>query len=401
MSSDKKTAFLRFLNRPLLPGFFRRRNKIDESETSAAVSSLALEQYDHCGFVSVFLLLLSVAYMVMYYGLNMHPDDLFYSLIAMYCLFGSSCLFGFLNLLTKNLHLRSPRLFRLASDAYFFCLLVVMGLYFYAASTNKNAPNNFSPSFLYLLIFAVLASPYSLDSLFFIIGGLVVDVVITIVGGMSLILVLQYCLIGLFLLAGTIYLSSNSFLAEVKTIRLNKANAELGFLSTHDQLTSINNRHSLHTYLLVSWPQFINEKTSVAFLLFDIDFFKLYNDKLSHIQGDECLKNVVNAVKEAALFSESCFYRFGGDEFLVVLPNVKEEEMKRIGVAMTKAIYDAQLPSAPGTPLPFVSVSCGGCLSPIEEGKNLDDYLSEADKELYLAKNDTRNCFFYQGKKVE
>jgi len=195
-------------------------------------------------------------------------------------------------------------------------------------------------------------------------------------------------------------LCSADYSYETKTIRLNASNEELHFLSNHDQLTGIKNRHSLHTDLAESLPRLVKEETDVCFIMFDIDSFKKYNDTFSHIDGDNCLQIIVNSVRQANLFSDDCFYRFGGDEFLVFLPGVNPKQAKRIGLGIVRAVCDAKLPAAEGAPCPYVSVSAGAYFGPVEEKKNLDDYLSEADKQLYLAKKNGQNRFFYLGESV-
>jgi diguanylate cyclase (GGDEF)-like protein len=174
----------------------------------------------------------------------------------------------------------------------------------------------------------------------------------------------------------------------------------LHFLSTHDQLTGIKNRHSLHTDLAESLPHYLEEDADISFIMFDIDSFKKYNDSLSHIEGDNYLQIVVDSVKKAGLFSDDCFYRFGGDEFLIVLPGVNAKQVRRIGLSVVKAVYAAKLPAAKEAPFPYVSVSAGAFFGPVEEKKNLDDYLAEADKQLYLAKNNGHNRFYFLGEDV-
>jgi hypothetical protein len=234
----------------------------------------AITEANHAAFLGWFLMLLSVAYMVMFYGYHMHPDDQFYSVIAMFLLFSSSFLFSTLTTVIFFLKKETPLGSRIAVDAYWLCLLAVTGLYFYAASLNPNGAETFCPSFLYLLIFALIASPYLLDSLVPMVGGLIVVLVISGLGGVGLVTLLQYGLIGLIFLSGMVYLASFNYLSEIKTIRLNKANDELAFLSTHDPLTGVNNRHSLHTYLAANRPLLLSKKSQVAFIMMDIDCFQ-------------------------------------------------------------------------------------------------------------------------------
>ncbi len=398
--SGVKHSPFHFWELPLEFRFLVHRFQITDSESKEDLASLSTRQANRMTFVSWFLMGLSLAYMVMYYGLKLSPDDRFYSVIAMFLLFGSSLFYALLGTLTFFLKLHRPLFSRLIMDAYTVCLLTVMALYFLAAAQNSAQRDSFCPSFLYLLVFTLVSSPYLLDSLLTMLGGLTAMITIAAVGQSEIVLLLQYGLIGVILLAGMIYLSSTNFVDEAKTKRLNSANDELHFLSTHDQLTGIKNRHSLHTDLAESLPHHLEEDADISFIMFDIDSFKKYNDSLSHIGGDNCLQIVVDSVKKAGLFSDDCFYRFGGDEFLIVLPGVNAKQVRRIGLSVVNAVYAAKLPAAKEAPFPYVSVSAGAFFGPVEEKKNLDDYLAEADKQLYLAKNNGHNRFYFLGEDV-
>jgi diguanylate cyclase (GGDEF)-like protein len=393
--------FYRLIHKPLLFTPLIRSYKVTPEENDKVISSVSTTQANHATFLGWFLMLLSLAYMVMFYGLDLHPDDEFYSVIAMFFLFSSSFLYSAITTLIFFLKKETPQGSRIGLDVYWLCLMVVMGLYFYSASLNPNGKDSFCPSFFYLLIFALIASPYALDSLVPMLGGLIVILVISGLGGIGMITLLQYALIGLIFLAGMVYLTSFHYLSEIKTIRLNEANDELAFLSTHDPLTGVKNRHSLHTYLAANMPSFLSQKSQVGFLMMDIDFFKSYNDSLSHVEGDECLKKVVNAITSAKLFSEDFLYRFGGDEFLLVIPNATNEEVKQIGKDIVKAVYSAKIPAPLNARFPYVSLSAGASLCSMVPAKNLDDYLAEADKELYLAKKGGRNRFYFLDQEIQ
>lgn len=396
----RDSLFYRILQKPLLLSYLARSHAITKEENDKAIASLAVTEANHATFLGWFLMLLSIAYMIMFYGLKMKPDDQFYSVIAMFMLFSSSLLYSAVTTLIFFFKKEKPLGSRLALDFYSLTLLAVMGLYFYSATLNPEAKDAFSPSFLYLLIFALIASPFFLDAFFMMLGGLVMVLVISSLGGIGVGVLFQYALIGTIFLAGMIYLASFNCISEVKTIRLNEANDELAFLSTHDPLTGINNRHSLHTYLAENMPLFLTKGSRVAFIMMDVDSFKSYNDHLSHMEGDECLKKVVNSILRAHLFPSECFYRFGGDEFLLVLPDVSNEEVKAVGQGVVEAVYGAKLPAAPDAPYPFVSLSAGASLCPIVPEKNLDDYLAEADKELYLAKNAGHNRLYFLDEQI-
>ena len=131
----------------------------------------------------------------------MHPDDQFYSVIAMFILFGSSLFYALLGTLVFFLKVRRPLFSRILMDAYTSCLLAVMALYFLAAAQNPSERGSFCPSYLYLLMFTLVSSPYLFDSLFVMLGGLGLVITISAVGQSEPVLLLQYTLIGVILLA--------------------------------------------------------------------------------------------------------------------------------------------------------------------------------------------------------
>ncbi len=104
---------------------------------------------------------------------------------------------------------------------------------------------------------------------------------------------------------------------KLNAIKLLKANDELlnekktlQEISLKDALTDTKNRHSLRN----DFNHFIGNE--IHLMIFDIDFFKLFNDNNGHDFGDEVLKKIANATKE--IFGEESVYRFGGDEFIVI-----------------------------------------------------------------------------------
>jgi diguanylate cyclase (GGDEF)-like protein len=103
--------------------------------------------------------------------------------------------------------------------------------------------------------------------------------------------------------------------------QLEIANYKLEQLASLDGLTQIANRRSFDAWLQQEWLRLTREQDSLALLLCDIDFFKQYNDRYGHLTGDECLKQVANAIKQAAKRPADLAARFGGEEFAVILPN--------------------------------------------------------------------------------
>ena len=94
VSKDSAGFWKRLFRAPLLANHLIRGHKITPEESEKAVASLAMKQANHATFLGWFLMFLSVAYMVMFYVFHMHPDDEFFSVIAMFVLFSSSFLYS-------------------------------------------------------------------------------------------------------------------------------------------------------------------------------------------------------------------------------------------------------------------------------------------------------------------
>ena len=100
---------------------------------------------------------------------------------------------------------------------------------------------------------------------------------------------------------------------------LKRANDQLEILATCDPLTGLGNRRSATDLIDRLWRDPAIPKTSIAFIMADIDLFKLLNDTAGHAAGDECIRKVAKAIDESVRLGEDAVFRYGGEEFLVVL----------------------------------------------------------------------------------
>lgn len=95
---------------------------------------------------------------------------------------------------------------------------------------------------------------------------------------------------------------------------------ELEELSFKDGLTDIPNRRMFDSIMEVEWENAVRNRQPLPLIMLDIDYFKQYNDHYGHIQGDDCLRRVAKVLSAAAIRSKDFIARFGGEEFVVVLP---------------------------------------------------------------------------------
>jgi len=161
-------------------------------------------------------------------------------------------------------------------------------------------------------------------------------------------------------------------------------------LSMLDELTDLPNRRSFETRLTSEWARATREKTSISLLVIDVDKFKDFNDTYGHIQGDIALQASAKVFSQALKRPGDFAARWGGEEFIVLLPNtdlsgaLEIAEQIRTGVeAMLIPCYDS--------PVRPITVSIG--VNTRENGQHgtIDEFISDADKALYHAKVKGRN----------
>ena len=167
---------------------------------------------------------------------------------------------------------------------------------------------------------------------------------------------------------------------------------KLEYQATHDTLTDLPNRALLSDRINQAIAVAKRDHTFVGVLFFDLDRFKLINDSLSHEAGDELLKSFAKRIKESIREGDT-LSRIGGDEFVMVLPNLhKEEEAMSIA---NKVLLLMQSPFLIAKRKVIVTASIGISLYP-KDGKNSDELLKNADLAMYRSKESGSNqCQFY------
>jgi two-component system chemotaxis response regulator CheY len=169
---------------------------------------------------------------------------------------------------------------------------------------------------------------------------------------------------------------------------LEKLNRMLFEQSRQDPLTSLGNRLRLREDLQVLQSRTERYGHSYAVALCDVDFFKAYNDRYGHLAGDDVLRRVAAAIS-SGLRGGDAAYRYGGEEFLIVLPEQDAEDADATTDRLRRAVEDLGIPHADGTPRGVVTISAGVAMSP--EAEDADALLKAADTALYAAKEAGRN----------
>jgi diguanylate cyclase (GGDEF)-like protein len=168
---------------------------------------------------------------------------------------------------------------------------------------------------------------------------------------------------------------------------LKKAQAELQEQAIRDPLTGLYNRRYLHERLEHEFARARRENRSISFVMIDIDHFKNVNDIFGHNAGDIVLQKLATQLLSRIRIGDiAC--RYGGEEFLVVLPNTTVEKAHQIAERWRKLFLGSTMPLE-YTDLK-VTVSCGISEFPAH-GSTSEELISTADKALYYAKQTGRN----------
>lgn len=157
--------------------------------------------------------------------------------------------------------------------------------------------------------------------------------------------------------------------------------------ANHDYLTKCLNRRSFHIVAERQVAMSKRNKSPLSVISVDIDDFKAINDHFGHNTGDQALKHLASLMKQAVRKSDSIF-RFGGEEFLILLPETDADKAHQLAEKLRLRIEKSPVKSDSG--VIHVTVSAG--ISEWQQDEeNLDNALKSADYALYEAKKDGRN----------
>jgi len=173
--------------------------------------------------------------------------------------------------------------------------------------------------------------------------------------------------------------------------QLEEANDMLLRLSRLDGLTGITNRRQFDDFLDQEWRRAIREALPLSLIMLDVDGFKDYNDHFGHQAGDECLKKIADALHRSLNRPGDQVARYGGDEFVMVLPGTPITGARQVAETMREKIQSLEMAHAPSGTYQFVTISLGvATLLPSRDSPPAV-LITAADRALYQAKQDGRN----------
>jgi len=179
-------------------------------------------------------------------------------------------------------------------------------------------------------------------------------------------------------------------LVDRRTQALKDANDKLEALSNTDGLTGIANRRYFDHMLMREWNRAQRAELPISLVMLDVDRFKHYNDQYGHLAGDACLQALASALTQTARRAGDCVARFGGEEFVVLLPETDGPDALKIAQRIQHEVWSLSLPHAE-MPLGIITISLGVASIMPSNQYSPEELVRQADLALYRAKNAGRN----------
>lgn len=178
---------------------------------------------------------------------------------------------------------------------------------------------------------------------------------------------------------------------QLMTGRFQKDNLKLSKLSTTDSLTELANRREFDSAYPQLWEAALGAGTELGIMILDIDHFKAYNDHYGHLEGDQCLRRVADALQANSRDNLDLVVRFGGEEFIVLTPGINAETAYLAAERIRRGIERLNIPHAHSEQADTITVSIGVAVAQPSASMDPDALLSAADGALYEAKRRGRN----------
>jgi diguanylate cyclase (GGDEF)-like protein len=171
---------------------------------------------------------------------------------------------------------------------------------------------------------------------------------------------------------------------------LRSANRHLEALASIDSLSGLANRRSFDARLDAEWRRAANLKRPIALMMIDVDHFKLFNDNYGHLEGDNCLRIIGDALAAASIHKADFVARYGGEEFVLLLPDTDLAAALELAERVRTAVAALAIAHR-FAPCGHVTISIGvACLTP-SGNAGPHSLLEAADSGLYAAKRNGRN----------
>lgn len=182
----------------------------------------------------------------------------------------------------------------------------------------------------------------------------------------------------------------NTYLLRLTVAKGEALAEQLKALSRQDSLTGLANRRHLDDILESELKRALRQMQPLTVMIIDVDYFKIYNDQLGHLAGDECLRQIAKLFLNMTKRSGELAARYGGEEFVLVYPVMNEELAEQQAIRLLEHMEILALPHPNGR---LVSFSIGIKVCAPDTNLTIEGILHDADAALYSAKANGRRGY--------
>ena len=321
---------------------------------------------------------------------NAHPEFLLQYMAASLSLAVVAVLFFFFTLFRV---IRRPCGYRLKkTTCLVFWTLIAAGISFFSLFDimERGALTNYIVLVTVLAVIPVLSLG---EDIVFMAAVAVFQCTALLLYGADVFVIQQCALIPVFGMVVSQFFYRSSFSIRLLNRKLQEANDKLEMVSQTDRLTGLLNRWGFDRQI-----EAVYRYEVITVLMLDIDWFKNYNDQHGHLAGDDRL--VVTADEIRTLFGqeENILSRYGGEEFLLIVPGRRFDEVQEKALLLKHRIAIRQSVSVDGQTFPPASVSIGAACGPACCYRQFLTLINEADRQMYNAKSKGRDAISFESR---
>lgn len=176
------------------------------------------------------------------------------------------------------------------------------------------------------------------------------------------------------------------------SVALIRQNAADHIMAKTDPLTHLANRRKFDEQLHAEWNRCMRQRSPLSLVMADVDHFKKFNDSFGHNAGDKCLRHIADVLKKYTRRTGDLAVRYGGEEFVLLLPNLDGTDAFNLAEAVRKSVEGKTMITTGQHRDEKVTISLGVATTVPEEGTKPDFLVLQADRAMYRAKHGGRNC---------
>ncbi len=180
-------------------------------------------------------------------------------------------------------------------------------------------------------------------------------------------------------------------LVEKSATEIEAMNMELASLVHRDSLTGLYNRRRFDEKLRFEVKRHLHSKRAISMIMFDIDYFKNYNDHYGHVAGDDCLRGLGQIIQNIDMNASDIRARYGGEEFAIIMPDSDSKRACALADELRAGIESLKIEHAKSGVSAYVTASFGVITAYIEKDIDPEEITRACDKLLYDAKEKGRN----------